>query len=413
MCPAESPTYLARQPILDRNGKIFAYELLFRDSPSSDFAVIQNGVQATAQVLENVLNNMGLAKLVGNHKAFINCSREMLLDNIFGPLDSKRFILEILEDVNPDVVVVKAVKNYHHQGFQLALDDVIFTPENIQRLEPFFPYVKFAKIDLVGNTPEARALAVPFFRELGISLLAEKVETEADFKSCLKEGYDLFQGFFFAKPQLVTGHKVDSNAAAILHILQMLRGEPTLDVIEAAFEKQPEIEHNLLKYINASAVERRTAIDNVRDAISWIGIYHLQEWLMLMLYARPEMGENPQSSPLFQNVSQRAKFLENLAQSIDPQGNLPAKAFILGIMSRMDALVKAPLQTILPEFAVDPDICDALLHKKGRLGLLLRLADAIELDQQNEIRLCTQQLSLSPEMLSQSLNAAYVWAAHG
>jgi EAL and modified HD-GYP domain-containing signal transduction protein len=413
MSPVESPAYLARQPILDRNRKIFAYELLFRDSPSSDTAVIQNGVQATAQVLENVLNHMGLAKLVGNHKAFINCSREMLLDNLFGPLDSKRFVLEILEDVESDAVVVKAVENYHRQGFKLALDDVVFSPAHLKRIEPFLPYITYAKLDLVGNTPESRALAVPFFKARGIILLAEKVETEKDFKNCLDDGYELFQGFFFAKPQLVTGHKVDSDTAAILHILQILRGEPTLDVIEKTFAKQPEIEHSLLKYINAAAVERRTPIVNVRDAISWIGIYHLQEWLMLMLYARPEMGDTPQTSPLFQNASQRAKFLENLAFAVDPHGELPAKAFITGIMSRMDALVKAPLQTILPEFGVDEEISEALLHKTGRLGCLLRLADAIELDQPQEIRFCTEQLSLTPETLSQSLNAAYVWAAHG
>ena len=91
--------YLARQPILDREGKIYAYELLFRDSPESDIAIIASDVLATAQVLENVLNNIGIQRLIGKNKAFVNCSRSMLLDNLFGLLNPKYFVLEVLEDV--------------------------------------------------------------------------------------------------------------------------------------------------------------------------------------------------------------------------------------------------------------------------------------------------------------------------
>ena len=181
MNPVESPAYLARQPILDSHQGIFAYELLFRDSPDNR-AVIHNGVRETAQVLENVLNNIGLARLVGNHKAFINCSRQMLLDGIFGPLDSDRFVLEILESVSAEKDIVEIVKKYHARGFEFALDDVVFEPENLKRLEEFFPYIKYVKRDLIENSPEALKAAVPYFKERGMMLLAEKVETEEEFK---------------------------------------------------------------------------------------------------------------------------------------------------------------------------------------------------------------------------------------
>ena len=216
----ETLAYLARQPILNRDGKIFAYELLFRDSPISESAVIHNGVQATAQVLENVLNNIGLSKLIGNHKAFVNCSREMLLDNLFCLLNPDRFVLEILETVKPDEAVIRAVEQYHKKGFQLALDDFIYTPETIDEWAPIFPYISYVKMDLVDNTPKNRALAASYFKSRGIYVLAEKVETENDFNECLKEGYDFFQGFFFAKPELVTSRKMDSTTSAILDLLQ-------------------------------------------------------------------------------------------------------------------------------------------------------------------------------------------------
>ena len=409
MSPVESPAYLARQPILDSHQGIFAYELLFRDSPDNKTAIIRNGVRETAQVLENVLNNIGLSRLVGNHKAFINCSREMLLDNIFNPLDSDRFVLEILESVDADADVVDEVKKYHDRGFEFALDDVVFETENLKRLEPFFPYVKYVKLDLFENSPEALKAAVPYFKERGMILLAEKVETEESFSACLLNGYDLFQGFFFAKPEVVQGKRMDGSLAPILRLLQFLRGDPSIAQIDQAFLAQPAIAKALVQYANSQKTFRRRPVENVQDAIAWLGVPHLQDWLMLLLYAQPEMGGSPQCKPLFQNVSQRARFLESLADVLDPDGELPAQAFITGIISRMDALVKAPMPTILEDLEVDKEITSALLHGSGKLGTLLALAEAVENDREERVGTLMKRLSLSNKDLTNSLNAAYGW----
>lgn len=413
MAPVESPAYLARQPILDSNRGIFAYELLFRDSPEGRVAVIENGVRETAQVLENVLNNIGLSRLVGNHKAFINCSREMLLDNIFGPLDSERFVLEILETVPAEASVISVVKNYFGCGFEFALDDVVFKPECLARIEPFFPYVKYVKLDLVENSPEALAAAVPYFKKRGMFLLAEKVETEEDFEARLSEGYDLFQGYFFAKPEVVRGKRMDGSLSSILRLIQFLRGDVTLAEIETAFLKQPALAKSLIQYANSQKSFRRHPVETVQDAIAWLGVSHLQDWLMLLLYAQPEMGRCAQGSALFQNVSQRAKFLEALAEVIDPGGSLPGQAFIMGIISRMDALVKAPMPTILEDLEIDREISNALLHGSGKLGTLLALAEAVENDREERIGILMKRLSLSSKNVADSLSTAYGWMDHG
>ena len=406
-----SLAYLARQPILDREGKIYAYELLFRDSPSSDTAVIASDVLATAQVLENVLNNIGLPKLIGDHKAFINCSRDMLLDNVFGLLNPRCFVLEILEDVEVDEALVKAVERYKARGFELALDDFIFNEEFLKRCEPLFPYVTYVKMDLVDNDDEALADAAKFFKAKNIKILAEKVETKACFKMRLKDGYDYFQGFFFAKPELVTGKKIDATSAAILRILLLLRTHPDLDELCDCFANNGDVAANLLRFVNSDAQYRGRDISNVRDAIVWIGMRNIQEWLMLMLYARPEMGMTPQSSPLFQNASHRAKFLEILARVLSGTDNdLPAKAFMAGLISRMDALVGASLESILTGSDADEDIREALLHRQGRLGTLLRLADAVEQDDQATILELLKELNMSSTLLNRCVNDAYTWA---
>ena len=406
MNPEDSPAYLARQPILDSHQGIFAYELLFRDSPDNR-AVIHNGVRETAQVLENVLNNIGLARLVGNHKAFINCSRQMLLDGIFGPLDSDRFVLEILESVSAEKDIVEIVKKYHARGFEFALDDVVFEPENLKRLEEFFPYIKYVKLDLIENSPEALKAAVPYFKERGMMLLAEKVETEEEFKERLSEGYDLFQGFFFAQPEIVRGKRIDGSLAFILHLLQFLRGEPSFTDIEKVFSEQEALSKSLVQYANSQKSYRRRPIETVQDAIAWLGIPQIRDWLMLLLYAQPEMGGRAQGTALFQNVSQRACFVEALAEDIDAEGPLSAQAFITAIISRMDALVKAPMPTILEDLKVDKEITQALLHGSGKLGTLLALAEAVENDRQERVGTLMKRLSLSNENLVKALNAAY------
>ena len=285
--------YLARQPILDREGKTFAYELLFRDSPSSDTAIIASDLQATAQVLENILNSIGLTRLVGNSKAFINCSREILLDNLFGLLNSDRFVIEILEDVPVDEKLIRAIQRHKSLGFELALDDFIMNDEYISRFEPLFQYVSYVKMDLVDNTPEAMVKAAQFFKEKNIKLLAEKVEDEATYRLCEKAGYDYFQGFFFAKPEIVTGQKIDATSAAILQIIKLLRTRPSLEVLCDKFDKHPDISANLLQFVN-SDVRNKPVIENVKNAIVWVGMKHIQEWLTIMLYAHLDTQTAPE-----------------------------------------------------------------------------------------------------------------------
>ena len=285
--------YLARQPILDREGKTFAYELLFRDSPSSDTAIIASDLQATAQVLENILNSIGLTRLVGNSKAFINCSREILLDNLFGLLNPDRFVIEILEDVPVDEKLIRAIQRHKSLGFELALDDFIMNDEYISRFEPLFRYVSYVKMDLVDNTPEAMVKAAQFFKERNIKLLAEKVEDEATYRLCEKAGYDYFQGFFFAKPEIVTGQKIDATSAAILQIIKLLRTRPSLEVLCDKFDKHPDISANLLQFVN-SDVRNKPVIENVKNAIVWVGMKHIQEWLTIMLYAHLDTQTAPE-----------------------------------------------------------------------------------------------------------------------
>ena len=407
----QSLAYLARQPILDRSGKIYAYELLFRDSPESDTAIIANDNLATAQVLENVLTNIGLTQLIGENKAFVNCNREMLLDNVIKLLNPKWFVLEILEDVEVDQALINAATHYKEAGFELALDDFIFNQEFLTRFEPLFPLVSYVKMDLVDNDAQSMQKAAEFFKAKGIKLLAEKVEDYATYKTCFNLGYDYFQGFYFARPELVTGKKVDPTSEAILKLLFLLRTHASLEEISQNLEQHPDIAENFLKFINSKAGYVSKTMESVREAIAWVGLRHMQEWLTLILYARPEFGIAPQSSPLFQNATHRARFMELLARFVGgTDDDLPAKAYMVGLISRMDALVGAPLENILVGSPIEGDIREALLQRTGLLGNLLSLADSVEQDDKQTIARHLKDLKISSTLLNRCVYDAYSWS---
>lgn len=408
----DSSVYLARQPILDKTGKLFAFELLFRDSPEKEMAVIRNNMSATANVLENAINGIGLSALLGTHKGFVNCSREMLLGNIPSLLDPKRFVLEILEDVVPDESIVSAVAVLKYRGFEIALDDFVYSEENCKIFAPIFPYLSYVKIDLVNNSLSQRKEAASFFKNKGIYLLAEKVETESVFRDCLDEGYDFFQGFFFARPEILTGQFAPTQTQAILVLLKQLHQNLSLDELCISLENYPAIKESLVRYAATTHVFRNPEKLNIREILVWVGLRRVHEWLMLLLYSRSLLDEDSRDSALFRSVSHRAKFMENIAAVLPEQDNaFCADAFLLGVLSRLEALSKVSLSSVMSELSISERVKSALDYQ-GMLGIILRLADAMEKDAPAEVSYCLNQLNLKSSVLKPCVENAYTWAAY-
>ena len=403
--------YLARQPILDQDQRTFAYELLFR-SGATGGAVISDATQATARVLVNALNSMGISKLVGNNKAYINCDSKMLLENIFEPLlDPKVFVLEVLEDVEATPEIVLAVTKLKEQGFQIALDDFEMTSAHVEKVKLLLPIADYVKFDLMKQSSLAQLKdAVVFCSKYpAIRLIAEKVETEAMYLDCKRLGYSFFQGYFFAKPEIIAGHKLEPKAAGILRLLQILRQEPEISELEDAFKRQPEATINLLKFINSVSMGLNRRVDSIRLAITMIGHIKLQQWLMLMLFAGGGAPTASNSSTLFDNAAQRSRFMENLARIIDPHGNLHERAFLAGMLSRMDALCKVNIETILAEFDLGEEMNRALRENTGILGDLLKITKAVEIDELDvSLGLCLLH-KIDTEQMLKALMESWEW----
>jgi len=399
--------FLARQPILDRDQRLVAYELLFRGG-RTNHAEITNDMHASSTVVHNAFNGMGIDSVLGSSKGFVNVDRHFLLSDLVDLLSPKQVILEILESVAPDDDVIARMAQLRTLGYQLALDDFIgFLPG----IDPLLEQVDIVKIDLLRIDPAILESTVAQLRARGLRLLAEKVETREQFDQTHLLGFDLFQGYHFARPQLLSARQHRNPAKfQLLRLLAMIMDDADVPSLESEFKRHPMLSYNLLRMVNSAAMGLRTHIDSLRHALVLVGRRPLQSWMQLTLYTSGSQQDGP--TPLLQMAAVRGKLMEAVMR-VDPkakQSDFDA-AFLTGILSLVDALLEMPKEMILDELFVSDDVKAALLHRSGRLGRLLALTELSENDDPEAVRVAlTAFPGVTPDQLLQMQLDAFAWA---
>lgn len=278
------PFYLARQPILGRDLEPIAFELLFRAAPGQDEMPTVPNMAATAAVISHA-SQLGLEQVVGEQLAFFNVDEAVLMSDFVRFLPCDKVILEILETVQPTPRVLSRIVELKAQGFRFALDDVIDQSALVKACLELVDVVKF---DLRGIRSEQLAALVQLLRGDGHLLLAEKVETEKEFKRCLDLGFDCFQGYYFAAPTLLSGEKIDPPAMVLLRLLNLVRADAPFSAIEDAVAHNRPLSRNLLRLTNSDPTGGAdNAIDSIPQALRRLGRSRLQRWLEILLAAVP------------------------------------------------------------------------------------------------------------------------------
>lgn len=365
--------FLGRQPVFDRKQHLFAYELLFRRGPCGPANVIDN-LSATATVIAHAAE-LGMEKVIGQAQGLINVDAEVLLSDFVKILPRQKIILEILETVQPSPEVLAIITNLQKSGFQFALDDVIHADEATLR---FLPLVDIVKIDIsLLDEPKLRQLVKDMHAQ-GKQLVAEKVEDQAQYELCHELGFDYFQGYFFAKPVILSGRKIEASERVILQILDLLNSNADNASIEQAIKQHVSLSLNLLRLVNTPAVGCQQRIASLSQALLLLGRRQLQRWLQILLYARPGK-EGLCNQALLLLASTRGKLLELIARKLFPNDRIVADtAFTVGILSLIDSLFGMPMDEILREMHVVEEISEALLQRSGVYGEMLNLAQSIE-----------------------------------
>ena len=288
---AADQLFLGRQPILDREQRLHAYELLFR-SGSRNFAEVTDGVQATATVIANAFSELGIEAALGSHRGFINVDEAFLFSDMLELLPRHAVVLEILETVPPTPAVVERCAALKAAGFTLALDDVI-------QLEPEFAdllaLVEIVKVDIQPLSRVQLMQLVMKLKPLGKQLLAEKVDSREQMEQCLKLGFSLFQGYYFAKPTIIAGKKLDHSQLSLMKLMGLLLGDADTSELEAALKPEPGLTINLLRMTNSVGSGCTEKITSLGHAITVLGRRQLQRWLQLLVFASGSQGntDNP------------------------------------------------------------------------------------------------------------------------
>lgn len=274
--------FLARQPILDRNENLCAFELLFRAGHSAVEADVSDDTHATAQVMLNAFGEMGIANVLGAHKGFINLDAKFLYSDMVELLPRQQVVLELLETVVIDDAVIARCHELKAMGFSLALDDVL---ELCDEIKPLLDIVDIVKLDLMQIDPARLPALIKCLRQYPVKLLAEKVEDREQARRCMEMGFDMFQGYYFARPETLSGKRTDPSKTVLLRILTLMLSDAENEKIVNAFKEHPTLVYNLLRMVNSAGNNLSTKISSLSHGLMVLGRRALQRWVQLLLYA--------------------------------------------------------------------------------------------------------------------------------
>lgn len=399
--------FIARQPIIDINGQIHGYELLFRNSFENWAAPIRCNTQATSRVLVNALNNFGTKKLLGEHYGFINIDHTFFDTSLFNTIPPKNFVLEILENTLVDDEFIQKVKVLNENGFRFALDDMDLSEEMILRFEPLFVYLSYVKIDLFSATKEKIEQKISLFESYDkIKLLAEKVETIEEYEYYKKLGFTYFQGYFYEKPTVFTQKKYDPSHRVLLEVIALIEANAEIKEIESKLLNCPHLIMNLLKYINSAAIGARERISSLRHAVTLLGRKSLKQWILLFLYA--DATGSTLYEPILLSALFRAKMMSCLALKIDPK--MEEKAFLTGLLSLFDVMLGMEMKEILSGINLNALIISALIDQEGVLGDMLELVITIDEDSFLDVSEKIKWLGIDEDVLNAIATESYNWS---
>ena len=392
-------SYVARQPILTVDEKVYGYELLFRDGIENHFRET-DADSASRRTLDTSLQ-IGLKFLCDSRRGFVNCTREILLKDYMTLLPPELAVAEVLESVPVDDLVISALKRLKQSGYLVALDDFVFNDAR----ESLTEFADIIKVDIRQTAPEHYAAMVTKYRSHFRHLLAEKVETREEFTATKKAGFTYFQGYFFRRPEVLQAKEIPASRLNYLRLLSAV-SQPELNPreFENIIKHEVSICYRLLRYLNSAAFGIQNEVHSVRHALALLGEREVRRWVRLV--ATLAIGEN-RSSELVTTAMVRARFCELLAPRV-PHGE--SDLFLMGMLSMVDAILEIPMSSVLEAIPLDQETKAVLLGAPSKLRPLYDLILARESGDWKITASCSQKLGLTESDVAEAFWQSMQWA---
>ena len=395
------PVFVARHPIFDRERNVWGYELLFRDCATTPKAHIPDLGVATAKV---VADGFALAArgIPPERKLAINFGTASLVENAALMLPPERTAVEVSEDVQPTAEVLEACRNLKELGFTLVLDN--YTGQ--EHLAPLLPVADFAKIPAPRLRPAEIIALSQRLRRNGCGMMACRIETWAELKTAQQLGFSHFQGHFFRRPETLPGRKLPAASMAKFRLMQELaREESDVSRLAEIVSADPSLAYRLLAFINSAMFCLLSTVDSIPQAITILGSGPLRRWAMVVLLS--DLDSSDKGRELRHICLHRAFFLGKLAART---GRLPLPAesmFLLGLLSKVDAMLDMTMSFALRDIPLDESLQDALLGADNAAGCWLGALRHMEDGEWDQVHAHLKAHDMPPELCA----LAYLEAA--
>lgn len=394
---------VARQPILAGDEKVLGYELLFRQG-EADENLITSDVESITCAIIDTLNLIGLGVLCDGHRAFIDCSHQMLLMEYFALLPPK-IVVEIQNSVPADDAVISVCRRLKEGGYMIALDD--FVPTDAR--QGLVPYADFIKVNIQEVATAESAAMVARYASKACRMLAQKVETRQDFVAAKKSGFTQFQGYFFRETESLRTRQIPASQVTYLRLLRAI-SKPEVDFVEMEdlVRREPALCYRLLRYLNSPLLGLASPVLSIRHGLNLLGERELVRWIRM---ATAMIIGQEKSSDLVLSSLVRARFCELIAPKVK---HGKSDLYLMGLLSLMDAILEAPMNVVLEELPLDSDTKAQLMcgktGSKTSLSPIYDLMVARETGDWGRVTKLGKELGLSLCFVSEMYNEAMRWA---
>jgi c-di-GMP-related signal transduction protein len=397
---SRATVHVARQPILEANGQVFGYELLYR-AAQTDTSCTAEGDLASARVLTDAVLEVGLDTLTGGRPAFLNLTKPLITSQVARLLPHAAAVYELREDVEVDESVVEACRDLHARGYRLALDDFVVG----SAAEQLMPYVSFVKID-VQLTEMPLVLELPKrYKQNRVAMVAEKVETREVFDATRQAGYTLFQGYYFCRPIIRTGTTLPAKHAAYMRLLsQINRPDLTVRELEELIKQDASLSLKVLRCVNSAALPLRREVRSIHDAIVLLGIGPIRQWASVWCLAGLNTGGSPELATL---ALLRARSCELAAGNLGVDTSEP---FLVGLCSMLDSMLGRPMSEALEHLPLSPTAKRTLLGEPSPMRAILDAILAQEMGAWDAVGASAASAGLTHDALSKAYVGALRWA---
>lgn len=368
--------FLGRQPIVDKDAQLIGYELLYRNEHGT--SEMSNEQSATANVLTHTLSLSGIDAVVGKHLAFVNIDVKFLKHDMILSIPAERFVFELDVPEDEDDECLERLKELSEKGyiFAFCINDV--GDKTVTYAKKIVDYIKYIKLNTMQVDKEKLFKILLTLGSSQKHLIATHVETKELFESFFDMGFEFFQGYFFAKPEMISSAQASSDSSNVIALCNLLTTDASTEEIVQGFSLVPTLSMHLIQYLNSCAFNFKESVSSLDRMVTLIGRKPLLQWLFLTLYASKDKSED--NNAILLTIKQRTQLIVDLLKVVKPEVSKDevSKAYFVGLLSLIHVIVKRPLEDFLESIQIDPIIKDALLEKRGLLGEIYEVSIAIE-----------------------------------